>query len=289
MSLVSGDPFGLFLSPRRLAASSTVIVYPATVDLVHFELPIGSLSGGEARRRRAHFITTNAAGVRDYAPGDSFNRIHWRSSARKDHLMVKEFEIDPLVDIWLFVDFSADSLMEPMVQRMYGVGPVMVNSPGIPRSTEEYSVVAAASLAKYFIEKLERAVGFVAYTPYREVYQPERGNRQMSRILQVLALARSLSEFSLAQMIALETPYLTRGTTLVLVTSSLDMNWVKEAQVLIRRGIRPVCVLIEPQTFGGSQPSDELKGILHLSKIPVISVSASDDLVAALAQRPFGV
>jgi uncharacterized protein (DUF58 family) len=289
ISLLSGDPFGLFLSPRKLAASSTVIVYPATTDLAHFELPMGMLSGGEARRRRAHFVTTNAAGVRDYAPGDSFNRIHWRSSARKDRLMVKEFEIDPLVDIWLFVDFSATSLVEPSVQRVNGVGPVIVNAPGIPRSTEEYGVVIAASLAKYFIEKLERAVGFVAYTPYREVYQPERGNRQLSRILQVLALARSFSEYSLAQMLALETPYLTRGTTLVIVTASLDTGWIKEAQILMRRGIRPVCVLVEPKGFGGSQSSEELRGILRLAKIPIISVSMGDDLVAALAQRPFGL
>ena len=287
MTLISGDPFGLFLSPRRLAATSSIIVYPATVDPPHVELPIGILSGGEARRRRAHFVTTNAAGVRDYAPGDSFNRIHWRSTARKDRLMVKEFEIDPLVDIWLIMDFSAESLVEhPSVQRANPTGLVIPSGTGIPHSTEEYGVVVAASLAKYFIEKLERAVGFVAYTPYREVYQPERGNRQLTRILQVLAVGRSFSNYSLAQMLALETPYLTRGTTLVIVTASLDSAWVQEAQILIRRGIRPVCVLIDPYTFSGDKSSDELRAILQLAQIPLIPISMGDDIAAALAQKP---
>ena len=287
VTLVSGDPFGLFMSPRRLAATSSVIVYPAMFEPPHVELPVGMLSGGEARRRRAHFVTTNAAGVRDYAPGDSFNRIHWRSTARKDRLMVKEFEIDPLVDIWLFMDFSAESLIEhPSVQRANGSGSVIAGGPGIPRSTEEYGVVVAASLAKYFIEKLERAVGFVAYTPYREVFQPERGDRQLARILQVLAIGRSLSKYSLAQMLALETPYLTRGTTLVIVTSSLDSEWVNEAQMLIRRGIRPMCLLIDPYTFGGDLPSDELRSMLRLANIPLIPVAMGDDIAAALAQRP---
>ncbi len=286
LTLISGDPFGLFLTPRRLAATSSVVVYPATVELSYFELPVGTLSGGEARRRRSHYVTTNAAGVRDYAPGDSFNRIHWRSTARKDRLVVKEFEIDPLVDIWLFMDFSATSLVEhPSVQRVNHIGPVISTGPGIPNSTEEYGVVAAASLARYFIEKLERAVGFVAYTPYREVYQPERGNRQLSRILQTLAVARSLSDYSLAQMLTLETPYLTRGTTLVIVTSSLDSAWVQEAQILMRRGIRPVCVLIDPFSFSGSKPSDEIRALLRLAKIPTMVISMGDDLSAALAQR----
>ena len=286
LTLISGDPFGLFLTPRRLAATSSVIVYPATAELSYFELPVGTLSGGEARRRRSHYVTTNAAGVRDYSPGDSFNRIHWRSTARKDRLVVKEFEIDPLVDIWLFMDFSATSLVEhPSVQRVNHIGPVISTGPGIPNSTEEYGVVAAASLAKYFIEKLERAVGFVAYTPYREVYQPERGNRQLSRILQTLAVARSLSDYSLAQMLTLETPYLTRGTTLVIVTSSLDSAWVQEAQILMRRGIRPVCVLIDPFSFSGSKSSDEIRALLRLAKIPTMVISMGDDLSAALAQR----
>lgn len=286
ITLLSGDPFGLFLSPRHLAATSRVIIYPATIPVENFELPVGTLSGGEAQRRRAHYITTNASGVRDYVPGDSFNRIHWRSSARKDRLIVKEFEIDPLVDIWLFVDFSAGSLAEDAsVQRVGPLGTIVPTSQSIPASTEEYNVVIAASLARYFIN-LERALGFVAYTPHREIHQPERGSRQLTRILQTLAVARSFSRYSLAQMLTLETPHLTRGTTLIIITSSLDTSWVSEAQILARRGIRPMCVLTDAHSFGSPQSSDELRGMLRLARIPTITIRKNDDLSAALGQRP---
>lgn len=286
MTLISGDPFGLFISQRRLAATSRIIVYPATVELPRFELPIGMLSGGEAQRRRSHYITTNAAGVRDYVPGDSFNRIHWRSSARKDRLIVKEFEIDPLVDIWLFADFSQDSLVEaPDLRRVDNVGPVIPTDSGLPESTEEYVAVIAASLARHFIN-LERAVGFAAYTPNREIHQPERGNRQMTRIFETLAVARSLSEYSLSQMLTLETPYFTRGTTLIVVTSSLDTSWVHEAQVQTRRGIRTMCILVDPASFGGTTSSDEIRGLLRLAKMPTIVVKSGDDLSSVLCQSP---
>jgi uncharacterized protein (DUF58 family) len=247
---------------------------------------MGVLSGGDAERRRAQFITTNAAGVREYTPGDSFNRIHWASTARKERLMVKEFEIDPLADIWLFVDFSASSLTEdPNLRRLNSDGAVIPSGTGIPPSTEEYAVVIAASLAQYFTQ-LERALGFVAYIPHREVYQPERGNRQLLRILQTLAVARSKSTFSLAEMLTLETPYLTRGTTLVIVTASLDPAWINEAQILSRRGIRPVCVLIDPASFGVPTRTDETRVKLRLGKIPSLLIRQGDDLAAALAQRP---
>jgi hypothetical protein len=59
--ITSGDPFGLFLAQRRLEATSRVLVYPATVSLSNVELPLGLLTGGEAQRRRSHYVTTNAA------------------------------------------------------------------------------------------------------------------------------------------------------------------------------------------------------------------------------------
>ena len=286
VTLISGDPFGLFLSQRKLGATSRVIVYPQTAPVTHFELPMGMLSGGEAQRQRAHYVTTNAAGVREYVTGDSFNRIHWASTARKERLMVKEFDIDPMVDIWLFVDFSLESLVEdPRLRRINGNGPAIPSNGEIPPSTEEYGVVTAASLAKHFID-LERALGFVAYTPHREIHQPERGNRQLIRILQTLAVARSTAPFSLAHMLTLETPYLTRGTTLVIVTSSLEPAWVAEAQILARKGIRPLCVLVDPQSFGAPSSADELRGLLRLARIPTIVIRHGDDLTAALAQRP---
>ena len=288
MVLTSGDPFGMFLLKRRIAATSRIIVYPMIVPLAHLELPIGILSGGEAQRRRTHYITTNAAGVRDYVPGDSFNRIHWRSTARKGRLIVKEFEVDPLVDIWLFADFSRQSLVEnDTIQRIDGVGPIIpsAKASGIPRSTEEYIAVAAASLTRYFIGS-DRAVGFVAYTPNRVIHQPERGSRQIMRILESLAVARSFSDYSLSQMLSLETPYFTRGTTLIIVTASLDKAWVPEAQILSSRGIRPVCIFVDPHSFGGSQSSDTILGILRLAKIPTIVIKCNDDVSKCLMQRP---
>lgn len=286
LKLVSGDPFGLFLSERKIMGFSKIIVYPATVPISKFELPMGMLSGGEAQRQRTHFITTNAVGVREYVPGDSFNRIHWRTSARRDSLMVKEFELDPLVDIYLFVDFSSLSVYEsPEVQRIKGDGPIIPTSQALPASTEEYSVIIAASLAQHFIQS-QRALGFVAYTPSREVHEAERGERQLTKILQTLAVARSKSPYSLAQMLALEAPHLSRGATLVIITAATDTAWVTEAQILARRGVKPMCIFVDPSSFGANVSTEALLGTLRVIKVPTIHIHQYDDLTAALAQRP---
>jgi uncharacterized protein (DUF58 family) len=280
------DPFRLFRLTRYVPATSKIIVYPRVLQVNKIEHPMGVLSGGEAQRRRTHYVTTNAAGVRDYVPGDSFNRIHWRSSARRDKLIVKEFELDPLVDIWLFPDYSADSLVEDPnhVRRINNTGPIIAHTTDIPPSTEEYVTVIAASLARYFVRQ-ERIMGFSAYIPSREVYQPERSKRQMTRILEALAVARSTSPYTLSQMLTLESPYFSRGATVIIITASLDMEWVKRAQMLSRRGIRPMCVFVDPQSFVPNQQSDNIVSALRSAKIPVIRVQNGNDIVAILQQR----
>ena len=286
ITVVSSDPFGFFRSPRRIGASEKLIVYPLTVEINQVLLPIGLLSGGDAQRRLTHQITTNASSVRDYVPGDTMNRIHWRTTARTGNLMVKEFELDPLVDIWLFSDFSADSLYEdPALQRSRELRQFGIGENRVLPSTEEYGVVIAASLAKHFIDS-ERVVGYAAYIPYRQVFQPDRGNRQLARIFEALAVARSTSNHSLRETLSLETPNFTRGTTLMIVTASLDPRWIEQAQILMRRGIRPICVFVDPQTFNAQLDSSPIRGMLQLAKIPTLLVGKGDDLSAALEQRP---
>lgn len=286
ITIISGDPFGLFLTPRRINAVEKMIVYPATVSLNRFRLPASIVSGGEPQRYLTQNVTTNAAGVREYVPGDSINRIHWKSTARRGRLFVKEFELDPLVDVWLFVDFSTHSLYEDSSVQRIGNGGTMIPGTNIlPPSTEEYSVVIGASLTNHFVDN-ERALGFIAYVPQRTVFAPERGQRQQTRILETLAIARSQTPQTLREMLSLEIQSLARGATLIMVTSSLDAGWIAEMQLLSRRGIRPMCIFIDPTSFGMVGSSDDIRGRLQLAKIPTITVRKGDDLRTVLEQRP---
>lgn len=280
LTVLSGDPFGLFQFPRKFPAQSSIIVYPPTVPIHNFAAPVGPLSGGEAVRRRAHFITTNAAGVRDYQPGDSFNRIHWRSTARRERTMVKEFELDPLADVWIFLDLSRASLVErPNGATLY------TPLTRLPPSTEEYGVTIAASLAQYFVGK-GRALGFVTYGPYRDIVQPDRGPRQLTRILEILATARSATELSLAQMLSLETVHLSRGTTAVLITAAQDERWIAAAHTLARRGTRIIAVMLDAHSFGAPVPRiHEMQRMAEAAGLVVYTVRQDDDLTGALSYR----
>src|SRR6185312_2211555 len=54
--------------------------------------------------RRATADLADVRGVRPYRPGDSIRAIHWRSSARRRALMVREYDAAPSPDLVLVVE-----------------------------------------------------------------------------------------------------------------------------------------------------------------------------------------
>ena len=293
IQLNTSDPFGLFPMQRDLTPTTNVVVYPLTLDIHQFALPIGVLPGGDALRRRTHYVTTNAAGVRDYAPGDSFSRIHWPSTARRERLIVKEFELDPLADIWLVVDMAIFSHLSASQEPLPAPEPA---KPGelpswlrwkdeeyqLPDSTEEYTVTIAASLAQHFL-RIDRAVGLLAYGQSHEVIQPDRGERQSNRIMETLAVIRAEGQVAIEDVLDAESKVFPRGTTVIVITPSIHQELATTVRQLARHGLRMVTILIDPQSFGGTYSSGPLAEILQAGALITYHVRCGDDLTAVLS------
>jgi uncharacterized protein (DUF58 family) len=252
-----------------------------------FPNPPGLLPGGEALRRRTHQVTPNAAGVREYEPGDSLNRIHWVSTARRGRLMAKEFELDPLAEVWILVDAdrevqsalpysppdqAVDALWRPTVEVE------------LPPSTEEYAVSIAASLGRYFLQQ-GRAVGLVSCDQGQSpnVLPPDRGGRQLGKILEALALLRAEGELPISALAAAQARGLPRGSTVILITPSVQEEAALTADLLLRRGLRPLVVLLDTASFGGPSGTEALATAITGLGVPMCQIVNGADLGAALS------
>ncbi len=287
LSLISGDPFGLFLHRRDLTPVSSIVVFPLVVDLPRFGALSGELAGGGTLHRRTHYVTTNVAGVREYYPGDSFNRIHWPSTARTGRLIVKEFELDPTADVWICVDMEQTVHVErpaPEASGTHGDLPVLParKATALDPSTVEYGVAAAASIARYFIQ-CKRAVGLIAYGESREVVQPDRGERQLNKILETLAVLRAAGKVSIDRVLAAEGTLVGRNSVMVVVTPSTDKAWASVLRDLGRRGVHGIGVVIDPAGFGSRQKADGVVQALAGAGILAYRVREGSSLAAALA------
>ncbi len=265
------DPFGLFRRVREFGGAQQILVYPQVVDLPHFQAPPANLPGEGRFRRRTHYVTPNASGIREYAPGDAFNRIHWRSTARTGEIMVKTFELDPASDIWVIVD------LEKRVH--FGEG---------DESTEEYAVRVAASICRHFLVQ-NRSVGLISFGRDLRVIEPERGSNQMTRLLETLAVVRAVGDAPLGNILQEEQRRFGRHTTLIVVTAATDDHWLTAIQALTQRGVRTAVVLVDPGSFGGPHSPLLLFGELTASDILTYVVRRGDELSVALSPTVGGV
>ncbi|MAE93664.1 MAG: hypothetical protein CL910_03290 [Deltaproteobacteria bacterium] len=83
-------PFGLFAKSLMIDSPEEVLVYPRLEPVALAE---GNPSGARGERSAGQGgESPEAAGVREFAAGDSFRRVHWRHTLRHGALFVRDRE-----------------------------------------------------------------------------------------------------------------------------------------------------------------------------------------------------
>jgi uncharacterized protein (DUF58 family) len=285
----TGDPFGFFSTSKEIAPAQTLVVFPVIFEIKSFLFPPGLLPGGQVIRRKSSDITPHASGVREYVHGDAMKRIHWPTSARRDRLMVKEFEQDPQAEIWLYLDSQKIVHYEkpyqieeiPVEAMMFKKRPKFK----LPPSTLEYSISITASLAHYFIGQ-RRAVGYVSAGQTFTVHSAEHSERQEAKIMETLAFVEANGSLSIAALVAIQASQLPQGSSVILVTPTVRPDLLHAVDDLQRRFLRPVVVLLDAETFGGVHGAEKLIKSLHERRVPVMTIKCDADLTQALSIVP---
>jgi uncharacterized protein (DUF58 family) len=249
-TLRSGDPFGLYTFTIEYPAMNTITVMPPIVPLPPIEVAPGGRSGEGRPRPYTFERTVSTSGVREYVPGDSYRWIHWPTSVRHDKLYVRHFEGAPVGDWWIFLD------LEQRVQVGSGQD-----------STEEHAIILAASLTDQGL-RAGRSVGLAAQSEGLVWLPPQQGDGQRQRIMRTLALISPGAQ-PLATLLDRARFAQAQHTSVIIVTPSLEASWITTLLLLLRRGIKPTVLLLDPTSFGGGgsiRPARDLlasAGIVH--------------------------
>src|SRR5229473_309777 len=264
----SGDPFGLFRRRLVLTEQRDLLVLPHVLPITNFVLFSGGLPGRGRTSRRALQNTTNATTIRDYTPGDSLNRIHWPSSAHYNRLMVKEFDLDPAMDAWIILD------LQDAVQAGEG-----------EHSTEEYGVTVAATIATYLLRQ-DLSLGLIVNAERREFLSLDRGERQIERVLELLAVVRSGSGPELKEALALDAIHFGRNAVAIVITPSTSRDWHDGVRQLQRRGVQVAVVGLNAASFENKPDDEDTLALLEGAGVPVMRIKCGDSLSEMLERSP---
>ena len=254
LQIATGDLFGLYRERQGQIDPSYFTVYPRLIPLTQLGLPSRLPFGTIASPQRLFADPARPLGVRDYQSGDSLRQINWKASAHTRHLLVKTYQ--PAISLETAVLLN---LNQEEYQRRTRL------------DTIEWAIEVAASLAAHLIEQ-RQAVGLITngVDPLQGAEEadfdeasgrlqsqnlgaetavsisPRPGRNQLMRILERLARIEAIPTIPFAKWIPQAGHSLSWGTTLLVVTTSGDETICQALHRLVRAGLNPVLITIEP-------------------------------------------
>lgn len=128
VKLFAADPLGVFTRQRTLEHFTRLTVYPTCTALPNYTIPAPQSASGMSMDAQARVgLGDEILGLREYVPGDSPSRIHWRTSARRGEWHVTQRNRTLHAELLVLLDLTRLS--------RYGLGQESTTESGIEAAT----------------------------------------------------------------------------------------------------------------------------------------------------------
>src|SRR2546421_6500864 len=193
------DPFGLERAEVKLTGGGALLVYPRLVELERLFSETGahSIDGRRLLLRRPSGFELHS--VREYEHGESLRKVHWRTTARRGQLMVKDLEDSPRDEVAVLLDADAGA----------AVG-----------DSFDVQVRAAGSILHAHVRHGRRSV-LVVNSAAGEAQRVHSSDGDWRRALELLAAVEPTGRTPLATLLTVEESPAARALDLVVVTARL--------------------------------------------------------------------
>jgi uncharacterized protein (DUF58 family) len=258
------DPFGLERIELPLERQPALVVYPRLVQLDR----LFSETGAHAREGRRVLLQRPSGfdvhSVREYVEGDSLRKVHWRSTARRAQLMVKELEDSPRDELAVVLDANAGSV----------VG-----------ESFDVAVRAAGSVLQAYARRGRRAV-FVLGGDTLEV-QRVHAEGDWRRALELLATAEPDGDLPAERLLGGDRNPAGLALGLIVVTSRLPAGLVERLVQRAAAHRSTSVVYVDAASWNGRGRPEPPLLRLQAGGVAVAVVRRGDDLRQVLGPATF--
>lgn len=217
-TLEHSDLIGMFSFKRRMGAIDELVVHPTPVKIPHIWTRVASLRAPQRPRRRFRGEGTELYGTRPFVPGDDLRRVDWNATARRGHLVVREYERAEATDATVILDLTRSA------HRGEG-----------DDSTIERAVKLAASVQAQLLER-GSSVGMIAVGAQKFSVPPSAAPAQRARLLDALARVHADAPMELGEAVESNLAYIPSGGMAIVISPRLDADTLAIAGRLIDRG-----------------------------------------------------
>lgn len=211
------DFFGWIRKTHFMPFKNTVLVYPKMTDIQYVPIDTQYDRGTIVSPYNIVKDSTMATGVRDYQSGDRVSWIHWKSFARTQTLMTKEFEDRRSQDLFLVFD-------------------------GRPSKAFEEQVEFAASILKEASDD-QAGIGFLSTGPKHRSFPIIQSEEQFRRVLIHLAKIKPIGDVSTVVSSDFRNGF-QQGGSVILITGSPDWPFLQSVISNVAKTRSIVCFTV---------------------------------------------
>jgi uncharacterized protein (DUF58 family) len=263
LSISTGDILGLSDSLQVNNPAEALVVYPRIIPFTSMKIPSRSPQGTLRHTMPLFEDPTRVRGKRGYASGDSFRRIDWKSSASTGKLQVKIFEPSIALETCILLNLNADDYHYR--SRI---------------DSTELAIVIAASISNWIVGK-KQMVGLLvngrdplmADGKFQSI-PARKGRSHLMRVLETLARAEIADASAFGPVIQQQRYQLAWGTTLIVITGSIDDEGIDELYRARRAGQNPIVVLA-----GRHSSDDAIDRRAEFLGIPILTIATEAELM----------
>ena len=180
-------------------------------------------------KTRQMSMGTDFTGIRRYESGDEYRRIDWKSSARLQKLMMRQYETERNIRMFIVLDIGATM------------------AAGRPEYSKlEAAIKAALMLGKMAMERKDH-VGLLTWSTKQHAYiKPGLGEAHYHRMLDELAKVEAGGEFDLTEAVRYLAPRVNQQSFFIIL-SDLESNRKRlEMGIKLIRGYKHNAIIVSP-------------------------------------------
>ncbi|MEN6547787.1 MAG: DUF58 domain-containing protein [Armatimonadia bacterium] len=227
--LVGTDPLGMFHRPGPESNSQPLLAFPEM-----FEVPwtwrrdlLSPAARQMARARTRH--GGEFWGIRQHEPGDDLRHVHWKVTAHRGDMVVKEYARGRELAAAIWLDLNSANIA--------GEG---------SESSLEYCISMAASLVPALIH-MDQAVSLVGSGLPLSLGAQGRGEATALRAVRALAEVQATNGRPFGALVTEQARDARPGLTAVVITSGLEPGLEQPLLAAASRGIALRCLLLAPE------------------------------------------
>lgn len=256
------DLFGMFTWNREIRCEGIISVYPRVANLENFNIRPMQMFGTVTTKQKANEDYSSISDIRKYYPGDSFKRIHWKVSARKGALHVKNFDMSGSAESHIFLNLYKNDYAD--VYRA---------------DIEEKAVECTATIIHYMLLK---NINTALYTNCSRItYTRGRDIKELKKFMEELITVKSNGNVPMEELLEARSRLISKGSSIIIVTPVLHSRLSDKLSQLKETGFDVIVVYISADNPIDERVKNQIS-LLESLNIKTYRVGINDDVRSSL-------